>query len=232
LALNRWSAMQEWFSVLRDALDDDDETVRQAASWAVDRAEHFASPNKIRDMTRSGSDTATRLAAIDCLGEFEDVGATELLAEILANDPVSEVRAAAITALSQIGTGAAVGALAVGVDDKDDFIAAAAAKALGRCGDSKAEQKLLEMLNSASPTRAAAAAEALGAIGSVGAAPALVAALSSDSTEVQRAAAKALGQVGPEETWVPLAESAKSPEPRVRREAVRALGLLSGRLPF
>jgi HEAT repeat protein len=219
--------MQEWFSLLRDALNDDDETVRQAASWALDRAEHFARPEKIRTMAHDGDDTATRLAAIDCLGEFEDMGAVALLADILANDAVAEVRAAAITALSQIGTDSAVRALAIGLDDDDDFIAAAAAKALGRAGDVRAEGKLLEMLGSESPRRAAAAAEALGAIGSVDAAPALVAALNNESSDVQRAAARALGEVGAEETWRALAEAAKSPDARVRRETVRALGRLS-----
>ncbi len=221
--------MQEWFSLLRDALNDDDETVRQAASWAIDRAEHFASPEKIRGLAQDGEDTGTRLAAIDCLGEFEDVGSAELLADILANDSVVEVRAAAITALAQVGTESALRALAVGLDDDDDFIAAAAAKALGRSGDLRAEEKLLEMLDSGGATRAAAAAEALGALGSAGATSALVTALGSDSTEVQRAAARALGQVGIEETWGALAEAAKDPDAKVRREAVRALGHLSSR---
>ena len=223
---------QELLSVLREALNDEDEAVRQAASWALDRAEHFANPDKIRQMAGNADQTATRLAAIDCLGEFEDIGATDLLAETVTTDPVSEVRAAAITALSQIGTQKAMQALAAGLDDSDDFIAAATAKALGRAGDSTAEERLLQMLRSDSPTRAAAAAEALGAIGCVGAATALVAALNSDSPEVQRAAAKALGQVGIEQTWGALAQATKNPDARTRREAVRALGQLSSRLSW
>ncbi|MGD8237326.1 MAG: HEAT repeat domain-containing protein [Armatimonadota bacterium] len=224
--------MQEWLSLLREALNDEDESVRQAASWALDRAEHFARPDKIRSMVQEGDDTGARLAAIDCLAEFEDVGAADLLADTLANDPVAEVRAAAITALAQIGTQSAVRSVEVGLDDEDDFIAAAAAKALGRSGDLRGEGKLLEMLNSESPRRAAAAAEALGAIGSVEAVPGLVAALGNESSEVQRSAARALGAVGGEEAWGPLAAAVEGPDPKVRREAVRALGRLCSRIPL
>ncbi|MFQ5809264.1 MAG: HEAT repeat domain-containing protein [Armatimonadota bacterium] len=224
--------MQEWISLLREALNDEDESVRQAASWALDRAEHFARPDKIRNMVQEGDDTGSRLAAIDCLGEFEDMGATELLADTLANDAVPEVRAAAITALAQIGTQSAVRAIEVGLDDDDDFIAAASAKALGRSGDLRGEGKLLQMLSSESPTRAAAAAEALGAIGSVEAVPALVAALGNEAGEVQRSAARALGEVGGEEAWGALAGAAQSPDAKVRREAVRALGRLCSRIPL
>ena len=156
-------------------------------------------------------------AATEALSRMGSAGTEPLLP--LVNDPVTDIRLAAVRALGGIGDPLAVDRLCSALHDSNRDVRQAAAAALGKIGP-----PAVGSLISALPDRYAAAyaARALGRIGDARAVPALVAALNDTHYEVRAAAVEALVLFS-KKAVIPLIAALSDPSKDTRSAAAEAL---------
>ncbi len=168
-------------------------------------------------------DWGIREEAALALGASRDRRAVVPLLAML-KDPDRAVRAAAITALTEIGE-PAVTAVGACLDDPDLTVQESAACILARIGDARVSDRLMIALGSADWIVRMHAAQALGRIGEPRAVPRLLPLLNDKVKAVRVDAAQALVRIG-QPAVAPLLEALTHGEWLVRLHAVEALGKL------
>ena len=150
---------------LRDALKDEDPTVRECAVVAMGRRGIRAAPalaEALRDEV-----PAVRIAAVTSMRSMAPVAPVALTAAL--RDPVTAVRSGAVLAIarSRVAPKDAVGPLIAALQGDDPAVRKAAAVILARCGpDAKgAVGQLTRLLKDDDPALRAVAADALAGIG-------------------------------------------------------------------
>ena len=199
------------------AEDDEDRDVRAAAIDALDRLGDEAIERYLAD-------------AVDATGDGAAWVRSEALAEVL-DEPVPELRIAAVTLLGRMGNAAAVPAVADRLDDEDHRVRERAARACGRLADPRAVDPLLDRTRDDVPTVRREVATALGSIGGSAAASGLAEMVDDPGSGVRRAAVTALGEVGDPSTVQTVTEALTDDHQRVRRAAVYALLSLMANAP-
>jgi HEAT repeat protein len=139
------------------------------------------------------------------------------------NDPVAEVRLAAVIALRQIQERGASVNLHDRLKDNNPDVRAAAARGLGDLGDQSAVPRLVELLRDDKGFVRSAAAEALGKLGDRSAVPSLIRVLSGERPATETQAKDGL-VIGTKSEVLP--EVAKLKETEEKIKAVQALGAL------
>ncbi|HXH22155.1 MAG TPA: HEAT repeat domain-containing protein [Dehalococcoidia bacterium] len=189
-------------------------------------------------------DAEVRAAAIQGLFEYENPDIIPRLAEMLREDPNTEVRlqsaialgryalAAEFDRLSERDSQAVRDALTASVEDleEDEFVRARAIEALGAMSGEDT-QNLIESIyeeGDSLPLR-------IGAVDAMGRScdevwlPIVLQELQSPAPQMRHAAAFAAGSIGDEEAVAPLAEMARGdPDQEVQRAAIAALGEIGG----
>ncbi|NBV46975.1 MAG: PBS lyase [Planctomycetia bacterium] len=142
-----------------------------------------------------------------------------------------EVRAAALTALGQVGNPAAVGTLLAGVTDADADLAAAARAALAELRGAEVDAAIRGRLEKADPALLAVLLELVGQR-RIDAVPAAIAAVEHPDLKVRTAALKALGEtVDIERLGVLVQQTVKPRNDAEGAAALAALQAASVRMP-
>ncbi len=216
-ALAEVDAGDDAVEVLATVADEDENRdVRAAAIDALDRLGDEAIERYLADAMDATTDGAAWVRS-------------EALAEVL-DEPVPELRIAAVTLLGRAGDPAAVSAVVDCLDDGDHRVRARAARACGRLADPRAVEPLLEHTDDDAPVRREVAT-ALGSIGGSAAASGLAEMVEDPASGVRRAAVTALGEVGDPSTVHTVTEALTDDSERVRRAAVYALLSLLANAP-
>lgn len=121
----------------------------------------------LRQGLRSHS-VPTRAVAVELLGRFQAVSATDELNDLLRHDPSFEVRARAARSLGRIGSPRSVQPLLACLDASPAAVRAQAVWALGQLGAAEAVPALRDLLVDASHLLSEQAAQALAAISPLG----------------------------------------------------------------
>jgi HEAT repeat protein len=202
---------------LRQAIENETPRVRAAAAAAFSHMESsVALPYLLAAL--NDEDAWVRYFAARSIGLQSHTESLEALARLAESDPASQVRIAAIEALSQIGGPRAVAVLARLAEADDADLARAALRSLGQIGHPDALQLLVETLRSPDSARRVEALKALGQRGREGVAEAIswIAAADRDAN-VAEAAIDALARLAtPEAVNALIVLTADS----ARREAV------------
>ncbi len=138
-------------------------------------------------------------------------------------DELPEVRKAAISALSSIGTKEAFRHLLPALTDEDPSIRAGAALSMGSAAEAEFSEPLSLLLADSEDMVRAAAVRALGRLGLKENIPALLKTLSDRNGFVVAAAINALGKIGGIEAESALVGMLSSDDIEIRRTAIRAL---------
>jgi FOG: HEAT repeat len=147
------------------------------------------------------------------------------------DEPVPELRIAAVTLLGRADDGAAVPAVVECLDDEDHRVRERAARACGRLADPRAVEPLLERIgDDVGPVRREVAT-ALGLIGGSAAASGLSKMSEDPAPGVRQAAVTALGEAGDPSTVQAVTGRLDDDDERVRRVAVYALLSLMTNVP-
>lgn len=198
----------------------------------AERTEQVAAARKqwgprLEKLRRRLDDPGSAAEAAETLREIADPAAVPALAAALPREPVAQVRAWMLEALSRIGSSEALAVIVqAAIDHPDADTRATATERLGRVGPRLAEPVLVAALAGPDNARINRAAEAIGALGLSSAVPALV-----DSLETEHVVAVSDGSQ-PGQTSVTfgngggeglsLGGGPKRSKVRVRNEAVLA----------
>ncbi len=153
-------------------LADPEETVRAAASRALDQVQGLEHLGNLATSAMSG-DKSRRLRAIHLLGDLPHEGAVQALLSLLG-DADADVRVTVVRALRRRLPPRAMVPLASCLDDPILPVVAAALETLAMYRDDRVTELILPTLASPDPEKAAAAAAALGRNGNPAAEPHLV----------------------------------------------------------
>ncbi len=217
-ALAEVNAESDVVDVLATVADeDDDRAVRAAAIDALDRLGDEAIERYLADAVDATTDGASWVRS-------------EALAEVL-DEPVPELRIAAVTLLGRTGDAAAAPAVVDCLGDEDPRVRARAARACGRLADPRAVEPLLEQIDDEVAAVRREVATALGSIGGDAAASGLAETVEDPESGVRRAAVTALGEVGDPTTVQAVTGALGDDSERVRRAAVYALLSLMANAP-
>ena len=224
--------------VIRQAAQDPDTSVREAAVRALTAAKDEAAADLFAELLTEEDDPNLRLALIQGLSGFARSQDRQVFVHILETGGVAE-RREAISAIGRLAPDEqSSGALLMALHDADDSVRQAAAYSLGRTwlpGVRRAVvDGLIDSLEHDTDQVAAAAASSLGRIGGA------------DSEEILRftvgqwlegeqqtervaiAAIEALGRMQSEPAIQEIEHAASHPSPGIRRAAVSALGAIGG----
>jgi len=183
------SAGRESIPALREALKDEDFTVRRAATDALGKLGQPAIP-ALREALKH-EDWGVRHVAAEALGKLGDQESIPALREAL-KDEESLIRYVAAEALGKLGDQESIPALREALKDEDWGVRYAAADALGKLGGRQSIPALREALKDEEWVVCRAAAEALGKLGEP-AIPALREALKDEEPGVRYAATRTGG---------------------------------------
>jgi beta-lactamase regulating signal transducer with metallopeptidase domain/HEAT repeat protein len=201
-------------------------TIRQTAAWGL--REFVDLPVASEALTNAVSHDAeacVREMAAWALGDGDDrnSAAVAALSGALHSDLTANVRRTAAWSLGQIGSRAAVPALAAALTDEYAEVRQRAAWALGNIEPKEAPRELVSMLRDRDRQARELAAWSLFRIEDPATAPALEAALKAETDkEVQIADIRALAALG-EKSVDAIRGLVESPDARIRSMAVRAL---------
>jgi len=188
---------EEHIEAIRGYLDDPDRNVRATALNVLVGLEVQDSVELSRNALKDG-DGFVRATAAKLLGDTEDPGHVELLAERLFEDSDPVVRQRAAEALTEVGGPGAAQALARGIEDPAEKVRLAAVGGLRELGPAVATAGLIRLLREDTVWEVRAqAARALGGTGSPEAVEALEAALGDPNEFVRSAAENALRVLRP-----------------------------------
>lgn len=162
-----------------------------------------------------------RVTAVEALGEIADPTTLEDLVFTL-NDPISEVRVQAASALAIIGNPAAVKSLLAAMDHEDEWNAQRIADSLFTFGR-EAVPEMNKYLQGTGKYRPLVA-RTLGLVGDVRAEMSLVQALSSTDMELRMRSAAALGKAGTPQSVRYLLDAMGDERWEVRAQVATALG--------
>jgi len=238
---------------LTDAVvESDSPAVRQRAATALAEVDGDAGDDVVETLATVADEDAdgdVRAAAIDALGRLGDEAIERYLAETVETttdgaawvrsealaatleEPVPELRIAAVTLLGRVGDAAAVPAVVDRLADEDHRVRERAARACGRLGDPRAVTPLLERADDDVAAVRREVATALGSIGGDAAASGLSTMVDDPGSGVRRAAVTALGEVGDPSTVQTVTGALGDEDERVRRAAVYALLSLLANAP-
>jgi putative membrane-bound dehydrogenase-like protein len=197
---------------------------RVADPWGLAMKLESKTPEELSPLL--GDDRpAVRDKAADLLVQAGERATAPLIA-IREKHAAPDVRAAAVFALSRIGTEQAAGAVRAALNDADFVVRIAAARQAGRSQDRAAVDKLMEMVQRDRPGARRQAATALGQIGDPKAVPALVtAAGTAEDRFVEHSIIYSLIQL---KTPGPVLNALRSPNPKARKAALIALDQMDG----
>ena len=188
-------------------------------------------------------DVATRILAMHGLREHDRLEYAELLAGIVADDPVSAVRAEAATSLGNFVVGMEFGmvpselaeriaeALRERVEDvtEDDEVRGAALEASGASSEEWVAELIAEQYETGNTRLRVASVVAMGRHGSDDWLPILIQSFEDEDDDVRAAAATSAGQLLLEAAIQPLTLLLdEEQEPEVQVAAIRALGEIAG----
>lgn len=147
---------------------------------------------------------------------------------LLEMNSQAKVREAAVDALREIGSSAAISAIITALSVTDIGVRYAAASALGKIGDPAAVPVLITALSDTDVGVRMAATYALGKIGDPAAIPALINTLYDQDSYIRYAAAYTLGKIGDPAAIPDITTALKNPDSGVREAAIKALGEIGG----
>ena len=188
-------------------------------------------------------DVATRILAMHGLREHDRLEYAELLSGIVADDPVSAVRAEAATSLGNFVVGIEFGmvpselaeriaeALRERVEDvtEDDEVRGAALEAAGASSEEWVAELIAEQYETGNTRMRVASVVAMGRHGSDDWLPILIQSFEDEDDDVRAAAATSAGQLLLEAAIQPLTLLLdEEQEPEVQVAAIRALGEIAG----
>jgi HEAT repeat protein len=151
------------------------------------------------NIAQSDSDAWVRKSAVDALARLKPESAIDVLLEIMAVDPVSDVRWSAAAALGAIGNDRGAPGLIAALRDEDHRVRLVAARALGDLGSTVAVPALIHSLDDSSRLVRGRVASVLGDLCDRRSSPALRLALQDPYPNVRWFAAYALAAIdGPE----------------------------------
>ncbi len=165
------------------------------------------------------------LSVVAALGRLGDLRAEEKLIEILRGAPEYRARAAAATALGQLGATKAAPALTEALLDKESGVVAAAAKAIERTGgDPLATERLIGLLSRGDTDVRTSAAYGLGTVGvhDLRCVPLLAEAVAGSTSALQIAAVQSLGRIGDPRGVPAVVTALAHRNPELRSTAVAA----------
>lgn len=148
----------------------------------------------LQAMNRGGRNE--RVSVLQSLGDAGEARALAPLMVLLKEDPNSNVRAAAATALGRLVNAEAVPALEAALTDRAASVRSEAAWALGHIGDARAGPTLTAVLNEGDSKTLFATVYALAEIGDASTIPAIAALLPRADEQTRLAAASALAFLG------------------------------------
>jgi HEAT repeat protein len=149
--------------VIRAALEDPEPEVREAAAAALDRLEEASSGERLLACFGS-EDLRTRIQAVYGLSCLHDRRAHEVLRTAL-EDPVVDVRAAAVRALEEFPNPSLLEPLTRRLEDPESVVRRAAIVALGASGDRRVATFVETTLDDSDPAIIRDALEALAKLG-------------------------------------------------------------------
>ena len=188
-------------------------------------------------------DIATRILAMHGLREHDRLEYAELLSGIVADDPVSAVRAEAATSLGNFVVGIEFGmvpselaeriaeALRERVEDvtEEDEVRGAALEAAGASSEEWVAELIAEQYETGNTRMRVASVVAMGRHGSDDWLPILIQSFEDEDDDVRAAAATSAGQLLLEAAIQPLTLLLdEEQEPEVQVAAIRALGEIAG----
>lgn len=188
-------------------------------------------------------DVATRILAMHGLREHDRLEYAELLTGIVADDPVSAVRAEAATSLGNFVVGIEFGmvptelaeriaeALRERVEDvtEDDEVRGAALEAAGASSEEWVAELIAEQYETGNTRMRVASVVAMGRHGSDDWLPILIQSFEDEDDDVRAAAATSAGQLLLEAAIQPLTLLLdEEQEPDVQVAAIRAMGEIAG----
>ena len=153
---------------LLGTLEDEDAAMRAAAVQALGRVEDPRVLPPVMTALRD-PDSWVRYFAARALGARRHAPAEHDLARVALDDAAGHVRVAAIDALGQIGSPAAIPTLGAIASAEDEEHAAAAVQALGGIRHPEVSPRLQAVLRAGGTARRAAAADAISRLGGAGA---------------------------------------------------------------
>ncbi|UCF30431.1 MAG: HEAT repeat domain-containing protein [bacterium] len=181
---------------LAQALQDQEEMVRAAASRALDRVEGLERLDEIGRTAREG-DIPLRIRAIHFLGYLNTSEAVESMLAFL-QDPNPDIRVSTIKAIQTKTPDRALIPLFACLDDPDASVVQVAIETLSYYRDPRATEFIIPYLTGSNAETACVAAEALGRNGDPSAEPHLIRVLNeSDDPFLRSKAAEALGNLNP-----------------------------------
>jgi HEAT repeat protein len=164
-------------------------------------------PDAAREQVRAllkDSDAAVRLKACQWVANKAALGDLETLANLLAEDPVPDVRAAAASALAAIQDSTAVPGLIEALADDDASVCSSAARALSHFDDQRVVEPLIALLDNKSEGMREVVAKLLGQMGERRAVEPLIRALDDKVRAVRCEAARSLKKLGDQRAAEPL----------------------------
>jgi HEAT repeat protein len=206
--------------LLRDMADE----VRIAAARAIGEVQSPAAADALLD-EMADENPAVRATVADALGRINSQKSIDILSRACAEDPDSNVRQAAMTALRRINAGAVTPLIrALSGDDLSERI-----RAFGQLLDQgKASVlPLTGLLASEEPTLRTAAAEVLGVLGDAAALDSLIGALADTDYRVRLSVTHALGRIKHARSAQALARLLEDQDNKVAATAANGLENLS-----
>lgn len=215
-------SVPEASNALREALRAGSSRVREAAAYAIGRADDR---EFLTDLERASGDSDPNVAAMATwgLGELELPETLGRLVD-LTGSREPRVRRAAAWGLGQIEDGRGVAPLIPLLRDSDVGTRIVAADALGELQSVQAAEPLAQALKDADPRVRRAAAHALGQLDELAVAPPeLIDAVGSSDLRLRRAAAEALGEIGDARAVAALGRAMGDSDLETRRAVIHAL---------
>jgi HEAT repeat protein len=187
---NRWTFEKEGMQGLREALEDEDEKVRQMAALFLGGT---GNESIVENLIGAFYDTekAVRARAVDGLVKIGSAAVNPLISVLQVDEWIVRYRAA--EALGRIGDIRAHEPLIRALSDRKDHVRYMAAKGLGNIADDRSTEPLINVLRDENEYVRRSAVKALGKIGNKKAYDALLSALNNeDCTDLKDVIRKTL----------------------------------------
>lgn len=182
-------------AVLVDAIADADPNIRALAAGGLGQAVGVNPLGTLLDAVKD-ENASVRRAAVGALGNLPHAPlAADAIIRLLKNDPESNVRETAATALGNSGDPRAHDLLVAALDGKDEGVRATAIQMLGLMHDARAVQPLIGLLSDKAPRVRMDAVSSLGQIKDARAVAPLVALIEDEDERVRMGAMDALGKI-------------------------------------
>ena len=169
--------------------------MRTSAAWALGQIEDRVAAPDLEELLAREDDRRVRLAAIEALGNLEQLRSATALAAVLEGNDIT-LAVAAAEALGQLdGLTTVPPALVRAAESADRRLRYAALDALTQFEDERLAPVLLRFISDANPEVRVRVIEALGNLRARIALPAITKALQDPHPEVRRAAIEALAEI-------------------------------------